>query len=78
MELTVYASGVAVGRIAKRGIVARWIGAFVKMTERYRKFRNRVADTATLHGMSDRDLKDIGVYRCDIDRVVRKDPFFTS
>ena len=29
------------------------------------------ADLAALRSMSDRDLKDIGVYRGDIDRVAR-------
>ena len=30
-------------------------------------------DIAALRSMSDRDLKDIGVYRCDIERAARQD-----
>jgi uncharacterized protein YjiS (DUF1127 family) len=39
---------------------------------RYRQYRQMMADIAALRGMSDRDLKDIGVYRCDIDRAARQ------
>ena len=48
--------------------VRRWWAAFSNMLlER--------AAIAALHSMSDRDLRDIGVYRCEIEQCVR---FITS
>jgi uncharacterized protein YjiS (DUF1127 family) len=39
---------------------------------RYRQYRQMMADIAVLRGMTDRDLKDIGVYRSDIERAARQ------
>lgn len=52
--------------------VLKLVDGLAKMILRYRKYRQRLAEVATLRSMSDRELKDIGVYRCDIDRIARR------
>ena len=57
--------------VDKSPFVLRFLSRAAEMVLRYRKYRRMQADLAALRSMSDRDLKDIGVYRGDIDRVAR-------
>ena len=57
--------------VDKSPLVLKFLSRAAEMVLRYRKYRQMQADLAALRSMSDRDLKDIGVYRCDIDRVAR-------
>ena len=67
------ANGVAFFEVDKRPIVRRMVDGLVNMITRYRKHREQLDGLAMLRGMGDRELKDIGVYRCDIDRIARQE-----
>jgi uncharacterized protein YjiS (DUF1127 family) len=58
--------------VERSPIVLRFVDSLARMIGRYRKYREQLAEIATLRSMSDRDLKDIGVSRCDIDRIARQ------
>jgi uncharacterized protein YjiS (DUF1127 family) len=66
------ASAVAFLDVDRTPIVLRLVDGLAKLILRYRKYREQLANIAALRSMSDRDLKDIGVYRCDIDRIARQ------
>lgn len=57
--------------VDKSPFVLRALSRMAEMVVRYQKYRQMQADLAALRSMSDRDLKDIGVNRCDIDRAAR-------
>jgi uncharacterized protein YjiS (DUF1127 family) len=67
------ANGVVFLKADRSPIVLRLVDGLAKMIRRYRRYRGQLADIATLRAMSERDLKDIGVYRCDLDRIARQD-----
>ncbi len=48
----------------------RMAAAAVQWHADYRQRRRRQSEAATLNALSDRTLKDIGVARCEIDRLV--------
>ena len=52
-------------------LVLRLIVILAAVILRIEKYFARRADLATLHGMSDRDLKDIGLSRSDLHRITR-------
>ena len=55
---------------ADRGsVVLKLIDLLAATVKRYLAYRQRQADLAVLCGMTERELKDIGVYRGDIDRI---------
>ena len=69
------------GRIERSAAVWRMMVAIVAVFRRmaaatvswhadYRRRRQRQLDAAALDALSDRALKDIGVARCEIDRLV--------
>ena len=66
------ANGVIFFEVDRSPIVLRLVDGLAKMILRYRKYREQLANIETLRSMSDRDLKDIGISRCDIDRVARQ------
>lgn len=66
------ANGVTFFEADRSAVVLRLVDGLAKVIGRYRKYRKQLADMATLRCMSDRELKDIGVYRCDIDRIARQ------
>ena len=53
-------------------VLPRVLGILGQFFARYLAYRQRRADIATLHSMSERELKDIGVYRCDIDHIAHQ------
>ena len=53
----------------KSSIVQKIADGFAGIVERVRAYFERRATIATLHAMNDRDLKDIGLSRCDLYRV---------
>ena len=57
--------------VDKSPFVLKVLSRMAEMVLRYQKYRQMQADLAALRSMSDRDLKDIGVNRCDIDRAAR-------
>jgi len=60
----------AAGRTESRNTtIPTLAGIFASMILHIRAYRTRQADRAMLCSMSDRALKDIGLSRCDIDRV---------
>jgi uncharacterized protein YjiS (DUF1127 family) len=56
----------------RHAIVPGLLATLGQLIARYLAYRQRRADIATLHSMCDRELKDIGVYRHDVDRLVRQ------
>ncbi len=66
------ANGVTFFEVDRIPIVLRLVDGLAKMILRYRKYREQLANIETLRSMSDRDLKDIGISRCDIDRIARQ------
>lgn len=49
-----------------------WVVRTAKtLAKRYRNYRERQAALDVLHRMDARELKDIGVYRSDIDAIVK-------
>jgi uncharacterized protein YjiS (DUF1127 family) len=56
----------------RHAIVPRLLGMLGQAIARYLAYRRQLASIATLRGMSDRELKDIGVYRCDVDRIANE------
>ena len=60
----------------RHALLPRLLSIVGQAIARYLAYRQRLAGVATLRSMSERELKDIGVYRCDIDRIadqVRQD-----
>lgn len=53
----------------KSSIVQKIADGFAGIVERVRTYFERRANMATLHSMSDRDLKDIGLSRSDLNRI---------
>ena len=47
-------------------------GMLAQLFARLVAYLQQRADIASLRSMSDRELKDIGVYRCDIDRIAHQ------
>jgi uncharacterized protein YjiS (DUF1127 family) len=56
---------------SQKAVMPTLIGVFARIVLRIREYRMRQADLAVLRSMDDRTLKDIGLSRCDIERVVR-------
>jgi uncharacterized protein YjiS (DUF1127 family) len=56
---------------SKSTIIPTLVGMFASMVLRIREYRNRRADLVVLRSMSDRELKDIGLSRGDVERVTR-------
>lgn len=52
-------------------LVPRLLGMVGQLIARFLAYLRQRADIAALHGMSDRELKDIGVHRCEIDCISR-------
>jgi uncharacterized protein YjiS (DUF1127 family) len=60
----------AAGRTESRNTtIPTLAGVFASFVLRVRAYRTRQADRAMLYSMGDRALKDIGLSRCDIDRL---------
>ena len=53
----------------RRNIVPRLVSALGQMIARLRAWRRHMEGISTLRGMSDRELKDIGINRCDVERI---------
>jgi uncharacterized protein YjiS (DUF1127 family) len=53
----------------RHAVVPRLIAIVAQVVMAFRAYRQHLTGIATLRGMSDRDLKDIGVYRGDLDRI---------
>jgi uncharacterized protein YjiS (DUF1127 family) len=51
--------------------VLRAVDAAAALFRSYRAYRQRAADRRALMNMADRELMDMGLYRGDIDRVLR-------
>lgn len=51
--------------------VLKVVDVAVVLFKRYLAYRQRLADRRTLMNMADRELADMGLYRCEIDRVLR-------
>ena len=58
--------------VDKSPFVLKLFSRIAEMIVRYRNYRQMMADIAVLRSMSDRDLRDIGVSRCDIERAARE------
>ena len=52
-------------------IVLKFIDGLVALVRRYLAYRRRQADLAALARMNERELKDMGLYRYEIDRLSR-------
>jgi uncharacterized protein YjiS (DUF1127 family) len=52
-------------------IVLKFIDGMVALVRRYLAYRQRKADLAALAHMNERELKDVGLYRYEIDRLSR-------
>ena len=52
-------------------IVLKFIDRMVALVRRYLAYRQRQADLAALARMNERELKDTGSYRFEIDRLSR-------
>jgi len=55
----------------KNAIVPTLVGVVAWMILRVRDYYARRANVALLLSMDDRSLKDIGLTRCDVDRIAR-------
>jgi uncharacterized protein YjiS (DUF1127 family) len=55
-----------------RGLVLSLSRALSSVANAYRSWREVRAGAAELYSMSDRNLKDIGIGRCQIERMVRE------
>jgi uncharacterized protein YjiS (DUF1127 family) len=53
----------------RHAFVPRLLGIVRRLVASYLACRQQLADIATLRSMSDRELKDFGVYRGDLDRI---------
>jgi uncharacterized protein YjiS (DUF1127 family) len=53
----------------RHAVVPRLLGILRQFIASYLAYRQQLADIATLRSMSDRELKDFGVYRGDLDRI---------
>ena len=53
----------------RHALIPRLLGILRQLIATYLAYRQQLADIATLRSMSDRELKDFGVYRCDLDRI---------
>lgn len=53
----------------RHAIVPRLLGIVGRAIARYLAYRQQLVNVATLRSMSERELKDIGVYCCDVDRI---------
>jgi uncharacterized protein YjiS (DUF1127 family) len=51
--------------------VLRAVDAAAALFGRYRAYRQRLADRRMLMSLADRELADMGLYRGDLDRVLR-------
>jgi uncharacterized protein YjiS (DUF1127 family) len=56
---------------SSNAVMPTLVGVFARIVLRIREYRMRRADLAVLRSMDDRTLKDIGLSRCDIERVAR-------
>jgi uncharacterized protein YjiS (DUF1127 family) len=63
-------SGVGILGAETTPLVLRAVGAFAEQFKRYLTYRQRLADRAVLTSFSDRELGDIGINRCDLDRIL--------
>ena len=50
--------------------VLRMVDAAADAFKRYLAYRRRLTDRAALTTFGDRELKDIGLYRSDLDRIM--------
>jgi uncharacterized protein YjiS (DUF1127 family) len=64
-------SAAAISAPVRSSIVSRIADGLAKVIGRVRKYCAQRTNMATLHAMSDRDLKDIGLSRSDLYRVTR-------
>jgi uncharacterized protein YjiS (DUF1127 family) len=55
----------------RRAAALRLISAVTTTIKRFLAYRQRQADLAILCGMTERELKDVGLYRGDIDNIAR-------
>lgn len=62
--------GVVVLDVEPTPLVLRAVAAFAELFKRYLAHRQRLADRAVLASFSDRELSDIGVNRCELDRIL--------
>ena len=51
-------------------LILRAIDMAAGLCKRYLACRQRLADRQVLAGLDDRDLKDMGLYRSDLDRIM--------
>ena len=60
---------VSVRATVRSPVIANAIGRLASIIRRFSEYRRRRADIALLRSMTERDLKDIGLCRCDIDFI---------
>lgn len=53
-------------------IVLEFIDWLAMLARRFLEYRQRRADRDELCRLSDRELADIGLYRCDIEHILRR------
>lgn len=53
----------------RRSVVPRLVSFLEQTAARLRAWSRHMEGISTLRGMSDRELKDIGVNRCDVERI---------
>jgi uncharacterized protein YjiS (DUF1127 family) len=63
-------AGVGVLGAETTPLVLRAVAAFAEQFKRYLAYRRRLADRVVLASFSTRELSDIGLNRCDLDRVL--------
>jgi len=62
--------GVIVLDVAPTPLVLSAVATLAVLFKRYLVYRQRLAERAVLASFSDRELSDIGVNRCDLDRIL--------
>lgn len=62
---------VATATRSRNAIAPTLVGVFARIALRIREYHARQAARAVLCSMDNRMLKDIGLSRCDIERVIR-------
>lgn len=56
----------------RHAIVPRVLGMFAQLYARYLAYLQQRADITMLRSMSERELKDVGIYPSDIDRIANQ------
>jgi uncharacterized protein YjiS (DUF1127 family) len=51
-------------------VILRAVDAAAGLFQRYLAYRQRLAERQMLASLGDRELKDIGLYRSDLDRIM--------